>query len=109
MGNTKELRIRRQLSGRRKIVGSNERPRLVIHRSNTHIYAQVIDDSKGNTLASCSTINPVLRDTIKSNNIFAAETVGKEIAKIAFDRAGYLYNGRIKALAEAARSGGLIF
>jgi large subunit ribosomal protein L18 len=113
-----EHRKRRHRSFRRKIGGNTDRPRLVVHRSNNHIYAQVIDDTKMHTLAAASTSSPAIRDRVTGNNLGAAEVVGKEIAKICiergiskviFDRAGYLYHGRVKALADSAREGGLIF
>merc|ERR1712224_751303 len=113
-----EHRKRRHRSFRRKIGGNTDRPRLVVHRSNNHIYAQVIDDTKMHTLAAASTSSPAIRDRVTGNNLGAAEVVGKEIAKrciergiskVIFDRAGYLYHGRVKALADSAREGGLIF
>merc|ERR1712113_1382478 len=109
-----ECRKRRQKGARRKIRGTDERPRLVVHRSNNHIYAQVINDTQMHTLAAVSTISPSLKNQVSNNNIPAACIVGREIAKICidkvvFDRAGYLYHGRIKALADAAREGGLLF
>lgn len=112
-------RDRRKLRIRRKINGTEERPRLSVFRSLKHIYAQVVDDVAGKTLAHCSTlakdVKPAADDTTKSD---AAKLVGKTIAaqlkakgitKIVFDRNGYLYHGRIKALAEGAREGGLEF
>lgn len=100
---------------RRKIIGTTERPRLSVFRSNSHIYAQIIDDFSGKTLVACSTLN---LDLEKSCNVKAAETIGLEIAKkakakglskVVFDRGGFLYHGRIKSLADAARKGGLEF
>ncbi len=95
------------------------RPRLSVHRSATHIYAQVIDDLKGVTLASASTLDSGLKDKVKkSGNRDAATEVGKLVAerakkagvkKVVFDRGSFLYHGRVKALAEGARSGGLEF
>merc|ERR1719198_785436 len=113
-----ELRKRRHMSFRRKVGGNCERPRLVVHRSNNHIYAQVIDDNKMHTLVAASTISLSLRELVTGNNVFSASLVGKEIArlcvergisKVVFDRAGYLYHGKIKALANSARENGLIF
>merc|ERR1712187_996442 len=113
-----ERRKRRQRSARRKICGTDERPRLVVHRSNNHIYAQVVNDTQMHTIAAASTVSPSLRNQVSNNNIPAACIVGREIAKICidrgvhkvvFDRAGYLYHGRVKALADAAREGGLLF
>jgi large subunit ribosomal protein L18 len=112
-------RDRRKLRIRRKISGTAERPRLSVFRSLSHIYAQVIDDVAGTTVAHSSTlakdVKPQAAEAKKSD---AAKIVGKTIAaqlkakgitKIVFDRNGYLYHGRIKALAEGAREGGLEF
>jgi large subunit ribosomal protein L18 len=104
---------------RSRITGTTERPRLNIFRSMKHIYAQAIVDTAGKTLVSVSTLSPELRGNLKHpGNVEAAKRVGellakkcleKGIQKIILDRNGYLYHGRIKALAEAARTGGLIF
>jgi len=105
---------------RKKIVGTIERPRLSIRRSTGHLYVQMIDDTKGKTLVSLSTLSADLKDKIKSDagNVKGAVILGSAIAemckkegitKVVFDRAGYLYHGRVKALAEAARKGGLSF
>jgi large subunit ribosomal protein L18 len=105
---------------RKKIVGTIDRPRLSIRRSTGHLYAQVIDDTKGKTLVSFSTLSVDLKDKIKKDagNVKGAVILGSAIAekckkegitKVVFDRAGYLYHGRVKALAEAARKGGLSF
>ncbi|MFZ0637125.1 MAG: 50S ribosomal protein L18 [Candidatus Acidiferrales bacterium] len=104
---------------RRKISGSTERPRLCVFRSARHIQAQVIDDQKGRTLAAAGSLDGEVRKQIKGGgNIAAAKIVGKAIAeraknagveKVVFDRGGYQYHGRIKALAEAAREAGLQF
>lgn len=112
-------RKRRQARVRRKVFGTSERPRLNVFRSLEHIYAQVIDDSSGQTLASASTIDRDLRTELASlPKLAQAKAVGKHIAerakakgieKVVFDRAGYLYHGRIKALAEGSREGGLVF
>ena len=98
---------------------ANGRPRLSVFRSSKHIYAQVIDDLKGETLASASSLEKTLRDGGKTGaNIDAARAVGKLLAEravkngvteVVFDRGGYLYHGRVKALADAAREGGLEF
>lgn len=119
MGLQIEGRERRKLRIRRKINGTPERPRLSVFRSLKHIYAQVVDDVAGKTIAHCSTlakdVKPQVDDSNKSD---AAKLVGKTLAaqlkaqgitKIVFDRNGYLYHGRIKALAEGAREGGLEF
>ncbi|MBI4780285.1 MAG: 50S ribosomal protein L18 [Oscillatoriophycideae cyanobacterium NC_groundwater_1537_Pr4_S-0.65um_50_18] len=104
---------------RRKVTGTSERPRLAVFRSNQHIYAQVIDDTQHCTLASASTLEADLRAELASGgNCEASVQVGKLIAEraiaqgiqqVVFDRGGNLYHGRVKALAEAAREGGLTF
>ena len=112
-------RARRKLRIRRKISGKSERPRLSIFRSGRHVYAQVVNDSDGKTLAAASTLSRDLKGTLESDNkTDAAKKVGALIAKIClerkidkvvFDRNGYLYHGRVKALADAAREAGLKF
>ncbi|MEK6798424.1 MAG: 50S ribosomal protein L18 [Planctomycetota bacterium] len=112
-------RQRRKWSIRSRIVGTAERPRLAVFRSLKNIYAQLIDDAKGVTLCEASTRSKELRGTIKSGgNIEAAKAVGKalaeratakQIATVCFDRAGYRYHGRLKALGDAARESGLKF
>jgi large subunit ribosomal protein L18 len=119
MGLQIEGRERRKLRIRRKISGTQERPRLSVFRSLKHIYAQVVDDVAGKTLAHCSTLAKDIKGPAdESNKSDAAKLVGKTIAtqlkaagitKVVFDRNGYLYHGRIKALAEGAREGGLEF
>ena len=104
---------------RRKLSGSGHRPRLCVFRSLAHIYAQVVDDLSGKTLVAASSLeSEVCSDKKKAGNIAAAKSVGKAIAErakskgieaVVFDRGGYLYHGRVKALAEAAREGGLKF
>ena len=111
--------LRRKKRVRRKVNGTIERPRLAVNRSLKHIYAQIIDDENGVTLAHASSLSPELKDnTTDSGKIEIAQNVGQLIAQkakeqniegVIFDRAGYLYHGRIKALAEAAREGGLKF
>jgi len=112
-----EARIRRHRRARKKIVGTTERPRLSVYRSLKHIYAQVIDDSRGCTLAAASSLSKGAKVT-PGGNKEAAKAVGVRIATLAkaagvttvvFDRGGYLYHGNVKVLAEAAREGGLIF
>jgi large subunit ribosomal protein L18 len=102
---------------RKTVSGSTERPRLAVFRSNKEIYAQLVDDSKGITLLAASSVEKSLSD-VKGSKVDLAKEVGKLIAKravekgidtCAFDRAGYLYHGRVKALAEGAREGGLKF
>jgi len=112
-------RERRKLRIRRKISGSDERPRLSVFRSARHIYVQVVDDARGTTLAAASTLSRDLKGTLESDSkTDAAKKVGALIAKIClerkidrvvFDRNGYLYHGRVKALADAAREAGLQF
>ncbi len=107
-------RVRRQL---KKVSGG--KPRLSVHRSSKHIYAQVIDDAKGHTLAAASSIEGGLKGSLKTGaDTAAAAAVGKLIAEratqagvkeVVFDRGAYIYHGRVKALAEAAREGGLTF
>ena len=114
-----EARERRHSRVRKKVLGTNERPRLNIFKSLNHIYAQIIDDFEGKTIAAASSNDKELKGKIKTGgNIEAAKTVGgliakralnKGIKKIVFDRGGYLYHGRVKALADAAREGGLQF
>jgi len=110
-----EIRQRIHARIRRKLAGSAERPRLSVHRSLNHIYAQVIDDQTGETLASASTLALKAKT---GGNVAAAKEIGKTIAekakekgvkKVVFDRGGYLYHGRVKALADAAREAGLEF
>ena len=112
--NRNGARVRRHGRVRGKVRGTSERPRLAIFRSLTHTYAQVIDDTTGRTLAAASTLD------LKSgkNDVDAAQAVGKAIAekatkagvgKVVFDRGGYIYHGRVKALADAAREAGLNF
>ena len=113
----KDRRIRRATRGRAKMreIGT---ARLTVHRSNCHIYAQVIDASGGKVLAAASTVEPEVRKGARGGNVKAAAEVGRRIAErakqlgieaVAFDRAGYKFHGRVKALAEAAREAGLKF
>jgi len=111
----KETRQRRHSRIRKRVEGSADRPRLSVYRSLNHIYAQVIDDKQGHTLASASSLGAA---DIKGGNIDGAKAVGLLIAerakaagvtKVVFDRGGYIYHGRVQALADAAREGGLEF
>lgn len=112
-------RERRKFRIRNKISGVPERPRLTVFRSARHIYAQVVDDAGGRTLAAASTMSPDLKGSVgEGDKTEAAKKVGalvakicleKKIEKVVFDRNGYLYHGRVKALAEAAREAGLQF
>lgn len=116
---THELRKRRHFRIRKRINGNAERPRLNVFRSNLHIYAQVIDDTSGHTLVAASTVEKSMRaDHGDGSKITQAQAVGKLIAeralkvgvtRVVFDRGGYRYHGRVKALAEAAREAGLSF
>ncbi|ABV33161.1 MULTISPECIES: 50S ribosomal protein L18 [Pseudothermotoga] len=112
-------RIKRHLRIRKKVFGTSERPRLSVFRSEKHIYAQIIDDTKGHTLVSASTLDPDLRARIaKTYNKEAAKEVGKLVAQkalskgisqVVFDRGGFKFHGRIRELADAAREAGLKF
>jgi large subunit ribosomal protein L18 len=112
MANTNRAEVRTAIHSRirRKVKGNTERPRLAIYRSLNHIYAQVIDDRVGQTLVSASTTEKDLRGN-GGGNLDAARRVGQVIAKgieqVVFDRGGYLYHGRVKALTDAARAAGL--
>ena len=115
----RSARFRRHRRVRKKVSGTPERPRLCVFKSIKHIYAQIIDDENGLTLVSASTLSPDLRDKISGgSNTEAAKAIGeligkkaveKDITNVVFDRGGYLYHGRVKALAEAAREAGLSF
>ncbi|HEX4519531.1 MAG TPA: 50S ribosomal protein L18 [Gaiellaceae bacterium] len=111
---TREARLRRHRRVRGKVSGSSERPRLMVFRSNRGMFAQIVDDSTGKTLASASWVGV----EHKGDKTSQAREVGKALAvsakkagveTVVFDRAGYLYHGRVKALAEGAREGGLVF
>jgi large subunit ribosomal protein L18 len=119
---TKDRRRRIALRQRKRISGSSERPRLRVFRSVSHIYAQVIDDMTGTTLAAAASTEPALKatfeGTIRGGNVAGAKALGKTIAerllekgikRVVFDRGGFLYHGRIRAVAEAAREAGLEF
>jgi len=112
----KQIRERIHRRIRRKLSGSTERPRLAVFRSVAHIYAQVIDDTKGTTLVSASSVDK--GGKTNGGNVAAAKAIGKAIAEkakekgiksVVFDRGGYQYHGRVKALADAARAAGLEF
>ena len=117
---TKEqARRRRHFRVRRKLNGTADRPRMCVYVSNKHVYVQVIDDAAGSTLAAASSVEKDMRKKLKTGgNIEAAAEVGKLIAEratkagvseVVFDRGGYAFHGRVKALADAAREGGLKF
>ena len=117
-----DRRVRIQLRQRKRISGTAARPRLSVFRSVTHIYAQVIDDLSGQTLVSASTVEPAVTGAfakdVRGGNVRGAEAVGRAIAersigkgikRVVFDRSGFLYHGRIRAVADAARKAGLEF
>ena len=114
-----QARLKRKKRIRKKMVGTTERPRLCVFRSAKHIYAQLIDDSQGQTLVAASSMEKAVRDDSETKNkVTAANTVGKIIGQralengvkeVVFDRNGFLYHGRIKAVSEGAREAGLKF
>ncbi len=111
------VRFKRKLRIRSRIEGSLERPRLSVFRSNRHIYVQLVDDIKGHTLVAASSLEEELKDKVGGTidgaktlgNLVAKRALAKNISQVVFDRSGYLYHGRVKALADAAREGGLKF
>ena len=114
-----EIRVKKHMRIRNRFSGTAERPRLAVFRSNNHMYAQIIDDTVGNTLAAASTLEKDVKAELeKTNNVDAAAYLGTVIAKralekgiteVVFDRGGYIYQGKVAALAEAAREAGLTF
>ena len=114
-----EIRVKKHRRLRNRFSGTAERPRLAVFRSNNHMYAQIIDDTVGNTLVSASTLQKEVKAELeKTNNVDAAAYLGTVIAKkaiekgintVVFDRGGFVYHGKIKALADAAREAGLNF
>ena len=114
-----EMREKKHMRIRNRFSGTAERPRLAVFRSNNHMYAQIIDDTVGNTLVSACTLEKEIKAELnKTNDVEAAAYLGKVIAKramdkgiseVVFDRGGFLYHGKIEALAEAAREAGLVF
>jgi large subunit ribosomal protein L18 len=113
MANTNEKFSNRQARVRRRLKSTaNARPRLSVHRSSAHIYAQVIDDTKGVTLAAASTLEKAVKGGLKTGADKAAvaeRAIKAGVSEVVFDRGGFLFHGRIKALADAAREGGLKF
>ncbi len=118
MESEREARSRRHRRIRKKVCGNPERPRFSVFRSLNHIYAQIIDDSRGNTIVSASSLEREFTEEGHRGNVVAAKKVGELIAKramekgvkrVVFDRGGYLYHGRVKALADSAREAGLYF
>ena len=113
------IRTKKHLKIRNRFSGTAARPRLAVFRSNNHMYAQIIDDTVGNTLVSASTVQKEVKDQLeKTNDVAAAAYLGQVIAKraldagitaVVFDRGGFIYQGKIKALADAAREAGLEF
>ena len=114
-----EIRVKKHNRMRNRFAGTAERPRLAVFRSNNHMYAQIIDDTVGNTLVSASTLDKDVKAELeKTNNVEAAAKLGTVIAKkaldkgistVVFDRGGFIYQGKVKALADAAREAGLDF
>lgn len=114
-----QLRKRRHLRIRRRMRGSADHPRLAVFRSLTHIYAQIVDDTRAQTLVSASTLDPELHEQLKDQRkseasrivgtLVAQRAQARGITRVVFDRGGYAYHGRVKALAEGARQGGLQF
>ena len=114
-----KVRLNKHRRRRNRFAGTAERPRLAVFRSNNHMYAQIIDDSVGNTLVSASTLQKEVKAELeKTNDVDAAAYLGKVIAEralekgikeVVFDRGGFIYQGKVKALAEAAREAGLEF
>jgi len=117
--NPRALRLHRHLRARKKVYGHPQRPRLAVYRSLAHIYAQVIDDDAGHTLVAASTVDTTLRNDLASlpkqeqakavGKIVAERAREKGIEQVVFDRGGYPYHGRVKALADGSREGGLVF
>ena len=115
----KEVRVKKHMKIRNRFSGTAERPRLAVFRSNNHMYAQIIDDTVGNTLVAASTVEKEVKAQLdKTNNVDAAAYLGTVIAKraiekgidtVVFDRGGFIYQGKIEALADAAREAGLEF
>ena len=114
-----KVRVKKDVKLRNRFSGTAERPRLAVFRSNNHMYAQIIDDTVGNTLVSASTLQKEVKEQLeKTNDVKAAAYLGTVIAKkaldagittVVFDRGGFIYQGKIKALADAAREAGLEF
>ena len=114
-----EIRVKKHMKTRNRFSGTTERPRLAVFRSNNHMYAQIIDDTVGKTLCAASTVEKEVRAELeKTNDVEAAAYVGTLIAKraiekgikeVVYDRGGFIYQGKVAALAEAAREAGLVF
>jgi len=114
-----QSRTKRRVRIRKHLSGTGERPRLCVFRSHGHIYGQLVDDVQGRSLLGASSLSPELAGTVKGmkkvsvsrevGKLIAARALAHGISKVSFDRGGYLYHGRVKALAEGAREGGLVF
>ena len=114
-----EVRIKKHMRVRNHLAGTADRPRLAVFRSNNHMYAQIIDDSVGNTIAAASTVEKSIKEALEqTDNVDAAAYVGKVVAEralekgiktVVFDRGGFIYQGKVQALADAAREAGLEF
>ena len=114
-----EVRIKKHMRVRNHLAGTADRPRLAVFRSNNHMYAQIIDDSVGNTIVAASTVEKSIKEALKqTDNVDAAAYVGKVVAEralekgiktVVFDRGGFIYQGKVQALADAAREAGLEF
>ena len=114
-----EVRIKKHMRVRNHLAGTADRPRLAVFRSNNHMYAQVIDDSVGNTIVAASTVEKSIKEALEqTDNVDAAAYVGKVVAEralekgiktVVFDRGGFIYQGKVQALADAAREAGLEF
>ena len=115
----KQARMKRKKSIRKKVFGSQERPRLSVFRSSRHVYAQVVDDTKGHTVVSASSVEKDIREKPKFENkvalanfigkLIAQRALAKGISQVVFDRNGFLYHGRVKAVSDGAREAGLLF
>ncbi|MDP2681836.1 MAG: 50S ribosomal protein L18 [Deltaproteobacteria bacterium] len=115
----KNSHLKRKKRVRKKIIGTSERPRLNVYRSNRHIYAQIIEDAAGKTLIAASTLNKEFKDKLgdikkaeaakKIGEFIAKKAIAKGIDNVVFDRGGFLYHGRVKAVADGAREAGLKF
>ena len=115
----KRARLKRKKRIRKKILGTQERPRLSVFRSSQHIYAQIIDDTRGHTLIAASSVEKTVKEQPKFNNkvaeanyvgkLLGARAVAKGVKKVVFDRNGFLYHGRVKAVSDGAREAGLNF
>jgi len=115
----KRARLKRKKRIRKKVVGTEIRPRLCVFRSTRHIYAQIIDDAKGQTLAAASTLEKTVKESSEMENkmnaatlvgkLLAERAIGKGVKQIVFDRNGFLYHGRVKAVSDGARESGLKF